>query len=104
MLQTLTVLSISSFLQKIDALRWTPHLDECLEVLSERKESSLDDILVQQVRMQTIVEKVTRGPWDCGTVKKAERSSMPQCFYLNALQSQLQEAKAKISPNLKDNG
>ncbi|KAI4285158.1 MAG: hypothetical protein L6R35_004724 [Caloplaca aegaea] len=94
---------VSSFLQKIDALRWTPHLDECLEVLNEKHESPIDDILVQQVRMQLIVEKVTRGPWNDGAIKTAEHSNVPLCFYLNALQSQLQEVKSKIPPYLKDN-
>ncbi|KGO59266.1 Major facilitator superfamily domain, general substrate transporter [Penicillium expansum] len=45
---------ISSFLQKIDALRWTTHLDECLEILDAQKECLNDDILVQQVRLQLI--------------------------------------------------
>jgi len=104
MVQILIFLSVSSFLQKIDALRWTPHLDECLEVLNEKHESPIDDILVQQVRMQLIVEKVTWGPWNDGAIKTAEHSNVPLCFYLNALQSQLQEVKTKIPPYLKDNG
>lgn len=104
MLQNLIIFSVSSFLRKIDALRWTPHLDECLEVLNDKHESPVDDILVQQVRMQLIVEKITRGPWNDGVISTAEHSNVPLCFYLNALLSQLQEVKTKIPPHLKDNG
>ncbi|KGO65244.1 hypothetical protein PITC_072390 [Penicillium italicum] len=45
---------ISSFLQKIDALRWTRHLEECIEILDNQKECLNDEILVQQVRLQLI--------------------------------------------------
>ncbi|KIW35297.1 uncharacterized protein PV07_02000 [Cladophialophora immunda] len=47
---------VSSFLQKTDALRWTPHMEECLVILDEKKECPNDAILVQQVRLQLIVE------------------------------------------------
>ncbi|KAL4787633.1 hypothetical protein BJX76DRAFT_354113 [Aspergillus varians] len=50
---------ISSFLDKIDTLRWTAHLDECLSVLDEQKECLNDEILIQQVRLQLIAEKAT---------------------------------------------
>ncbi|OQV07342.1 hypothetical protein CLAIMM_11793 [Cladophialophora immunda] len=49
-------LCVSSFLQKTDALRWTPHMEECLVILDEKKECPNDAILVQQVRLQLIVE------------------------------------------------
>ncbi|KAF2807184.1 uncharacterized protein BDZ99DRAFT_500451 [Mytilinidion resinicola] len=48
---------LSSFLQKTDALRWTPHMEECLIILDEKKECPNDAILVQQVRLQLIVER-----------------------------------------------
>lgn len=48
---------ISSFLQKIETIRWTPHLDESLQIVGEQKECLNDDILVQLVRMRLIVEK-----------------------------------------------
>lgn len=38
--------SVSSFLQKIDTLRWTSHMDECLQVLDERKEYPSDEGIV----------------------------------------------------------
>ncbi|KAJ5591583.1 uncharacterized protein N7459_001952 [Penicillium hispanicum] len=62
----LTTSIISSFLQRIDALRWTPHLEECLQVLDQEKECLGDQILVQLVRLQLIAEKGCRATPDIG--------------------------------------
>lgn len=48
---------ISSFLQKIEVFRWTPHLDESLQIIDEQKQCVNDEVLVQLVRMRLIVEK-----------------------------------------------
>ena len=86
---------ISSFLQKIDALRWTPHLDECLEILDEQQECLTDEILVQQVRMQLIIERV-------GAV--SENSKTPMSFYLQPLRSQLEEVRNNFPPRTQQDG
>ncbi len=97
-------LSISSFLQKIDALRWTPHMGECLQVLDERQECLNDEILVQQIRLQLIVEKANQGTWNDGATETSEHIKAPLSFYSQALHSQLQEIKNKLSPRLQRNG
>lgn len=89
----MVTLSISAFLQKIDALRWTPHMDECLRILDERQECATDEILVQQVRLQLLVERVTLDTW----TDKHMRA--PLSFYLQTLHSQFQEAKDKLPPH-----
>ena len=88
----MVTLSISAFLQKIDALRWTPHMDECLQILDERQECATDEILVHQVRLQLIVERVTL---DTLTDKPVRA---PLSFYLQALHPQFQEAKDRLPP------
>ena len=79
----------------MDGLRWTPHLEESLCVLEESHECLNDEILVQQVRLQLIAEKVAIGNWD---------DKAPLSFYLQALHSQLQEVKSKLPPHLQSNG
>ncbi|KAK9243068.1 hypothetical protein V1506DRAFT_494407 [Lipomyces tetrasporus] len=77
---------ISSFLQKIDALHWTPYLDECLQMLDETKECLNDESLVQQVRLQLIAEKAARSTsYDAGPEKT---ENIPD------FHSQLENAKA----------
>lgn len=44
-------------------------MNECLQVVDERRERLTDEILVQQVRLQLIVEKVTLGTWNDGAME-----------------------------------
>ncbi|MCJ1386882.1 hypothetical protein MMC17_010010 [Xylographa soralifera] len=86
---------ISSFLQKTDALRWTPHMDECLQMLDEREECLNDEILVQQIRLQLIVEKMALGtPHDGANESMKHRE--PTSVYLEHLHSQLQSVKTNL--------
>ena len=94
----MVTLSISAFLQKIDALRWTQHMDECLQILDERQECATDEILVQQVRLQLLVERVTLDTW----TDKPMRA--PLSFYLQALHLQFQEAKDRFPPQSRRSG
>lgn len=96
--------SISSFLRKIDTLRWTPHLDECLRVLDETPESLNDEILVQQVRLQRVVENMTQSDWQEVTLDSIGRVRAPPAFYLHAQQYQLQEVKNRPRHHLPGNG
>ncbi|KAH6675190.1 hypothetical protein B0J14DRAFT_653379 [Halenospora varia] len=84
---------ISSFVQKIDALRWTPHMDECLQVLYERKECFNDEILVQQVRLQLITERANRALLDDGILESAKGVTNPAFLGLEIFQSQLHGVK-----------
>jgi hypothetical protein len=87
---------ISSFLQKIDALRWTPHMDECLQVLDDRKECPNDEILIQQVRLQLIVEKMALETCHDAAMESPEHAREPQSLYLEAVHAQLLDIKTKL--------
>jgi len=89
---------ISSFLQRMDALRWTPHMDECLEALALQEECPTDHALVQQVRLQLIVEKAARIPLHSGEVKDTESLRIPAALYAKALQSQIQAVRDNVLP------
>ena len=53
----LTHQRLSSALKRIDSMRWTAHLQECLHEIEARREAPLDDALVQCVRIQLIADK-----------------------------------------------
>ena len=93
---TLIASRISSFLQKIDALRWTPHMDECLQILDERKECLNDEILVQQVRLQLILEKMTQGTLPDGAVEITEHTRETSFHPLETLHSRLHAIKTQL--------
>lgn len=45
--------------RKIEPLRWTPYLDDCLRVLREGRETYLDALLVMQIKCQIITNELT---------------------------------------------
>ena len=94
---------ISSFLQKIDALRWTPHMDECLQVLGETKECPNDEILVQQVRLQLIIERMALCVSQDRAIKPMENEEYSS-VYLQSLHSQLQDVKVDLLAGFQNNG
>lgn len=75
-------------------------MDECLQVLDERKECSNDEILVQQVQLQLIVEKVALGTMHDREMKSIEQTGEPPFLYLENLRSQLRYIKTKILAQL----
>jgi hypothetical protein len=94
---------ISSFLQKIDALRWTPHMDECLQVLDETKECPNDEILVHQVRLQLIIERMALCVSQDRAIKPMENEEYSS-VYLQSLHSQLQGVKVDLLAGFQNNG
>lgn len=93
----LTIRRISSFLQKIDALRWTPHMDDCLQILSDENECSNDEVLVKQVQLQLIIEKTNQQALYDGARE-------PTYTYLEGLYSQLQDIKESVLCKPQRNG
>ena len=98
----LTNSRVSAYFQRLDGLRWTPYLDECVAVLTESKEQPTDALLIHLVRLQLMVEKAGQvlGPEEHGDATGSARA--PPNFYLNALQSQFQDFKAKIPPDIQN--
>ena len=73
-------------------------------MLAENQEVPTDEVLVQQVRLQLIVEKVAQAAWHDGEIENAGSIRTPPAFYLKALQLQLQEVKRQLPPELRQNG
>ncbi|PYI09938.1 hypothetical protein BO78DRAFT_426933 [Aspergillus sclerotiicarbonarius CBS 121057] len=90
---------ISLFLQKCDTLRWTPHMDDCLQHLSEHPECLNDEVLAQQVRFQLVNEKINTGDWHTGLTSTHEPLKAPMTLYLHAINSQFKRAQSKLAPH-----
>ncbi|CAM1508658.1 Fc.00g055060.m01.CDS01 [Cosmosporella sp. VM-42] len=86
---------VSGYFAQIDAMQWTPYMEECLDFLSQNGESLSDEIFVHQVRLQRIAVEVE-------TVRNT--TTAPPAFYINALQVKLDQAKSYISPQLLQDG
>ncbi|KAK4099452.1 hypothetical protein N658DRAFT_164545 [Parathielavia hyrcaniae] len=87
---------ISYAIKRLDALQWTAHMDECLQALSEQREWEGDDLLVAQVKVQLIVEQLTR-------TSSQSTDGIPPGYVLSALRAQLQTLKAQLPPHLQQN-
>lgn len=53
----LTNLRFSLCLKRVDSLRWTVHMQNCLDEIEAHQESTRDAVLVQRVKMQLAAEK-----------------------------------------------
>lgn len=97
-------------LRKADALRWTPHMDECLRQLSERCEWHGDMVLAVQVRCHLIVEQIAHSPWELGPsgenmmAPDAEPTNLPPAAYVKALQAELQDIQRSLPPEALQDG
>ncbi|KAG0650461.1 hypothetical protein D0Z07_2967 [Hyphodiscus hymeniophilus] len=84
---------ISSFLQKIDGLRWTRHMDECLQILGHEKECPNDEVLIELVQLQLVLEKKGSGDWAMRFINQEITSSS---LHDNPFKTEFYEIKTKL--------
>ncbi|KAF7564118.1 hypothetical protein G7046_g61 [Stylonectria norvegica] len=51
---------ITSFIGKMDSLRWTPHMEDCLDVLDRTKQEPSDVTLVAFIKLQLVCEEAQK--------------------------------------------
>lgn len=78
-----------------------PYFEECLQLLEKTREHPTDVLLVFLTRLQLIKNAVSR---DTSDNLGGEMSSPPSELYFKSLQSQLEELKRKVPPELDGNG
>ncbi|KAF2084027.1 hypothetical protein K490DRAFT_50133, partial [Saccharata proteae CBS 121410] len=84
---------ISSYFAQIDAMQWTPYMNESLVLLSQSTDSPSDELFAYQVRLQVIEREF----------EFTKATTMPPVFYFKALQTKLEEVKATLPPHLQRN-
>ncbi|KAK0707662.1 hypothetical protein B0H67DRAFT_685933 [Lasiosphaeris hirsuta] len=87
---------VSYSMKRMDALNWTPFMDECLQVLSQQSEWDGDDLLLNLVKIQLIVTQLTRAT-------SQSLGDPPPAMFLSALLSQLRGIKDKLPHRLQAN-
>jgi hypothetical protein len=85
---------VSSYFAQIDAMQWTPYMEECLRLLSESRECPSDESFSHQVRLQLIVREI----------ESTKGTRIPLPFYIKALRSKLDDIKSSISLQLQQDG
>jgi hypothetical protein len=82
-------------MSRIDALRWTPHMEESLSILMNAKECPDDERLVTLVKIHLVMDKVYH-------LQRDGDSHLPSTFYTKAFQSQLESVKSSIPSHLQE--
>lgn len=88
------IYSISLYFGQIDAMQWTPYMDECLKLLLENKECPSDESFAQQVRLHLILREF----------ENTKVATVPSAFYLKAFKSKLDQVKTSLSAQLQQDG
>lgn len=95
--------SVSLYFGKIDALRWTTYMNECLQILTDSKECSGDTVLVIQVRLQLLTDRVAQAISDVNYGWQSSRIGGPPSLFLKMLHSDLDGIKRSIPLELQNN-
>ena len=85
--------------RKMEPLRWTPYMDDCIRVLSEEKESELDILLVTQAKCHVLMNQITRSPNE--RAFEGDGSKAPPTYYVKAMQVQLQHIRRNLPIEIK---
>ncbi|KAK1993065.1 hypothetical protein LX36DRAFT_268945 [Colletotrichum falcatum] len=95
--------SIASFLGKMDPLRWTPYMDECLQMLDDKPESPLDRSLAALVKMQLLKDEAGKlsSRIDVSSREGADGPRTPPAMYVKMLQAQLQRIIQDLPADLR---
>ncbi|PYH40801.1 Zn(II)2Cys6 transcription factor [Aspergillus saccharolyticus JOP 1030-1] len=87
---------IAQFLGRMEVMRWTPHMTESVEILSNSNESPHDSTLAYLARSRLLVEHIREGPWNGENSSSSGIPRAPVPFYMSSLQTQLNQLRADI--------
>lgn len=93
------------YVQRMDPLLLTPHIENCIQFLSDNAECEADAILVCLARVQIVYQRTVHIPRQSGN--EPPGNLIPVGVYLRSLQSQLRQMKDELpstsSQNCKSN-
>ena len=85
-------------LRQMEALRWTPYMDDCIRTLRDEGETALDTFLIVQAKSCVIVDHITHPPTEW--TLDGEGSRPPPPYFPKALQLQLQDMQQSLPAEL----
>ncbi|KAK4125628.1 hypothetical protein N657DRAFT_654238 [Parathielavia appendiculata] len=94
---------ISSHFGRIDPLRWTPQMEDALNVITANRSCPTDEVLAFQVRVQLITHRAAQVREQHEIDRSLSRapptatSSIPSLLYLNTLRAELQGLQDSLS-------
>ncbi|KAK1759801.1 hypothetical protein QBC47DRAFT_294045 [Echria macrotheca] len=100
--------AVSDYFTQIDALRWTPRMEEALRAVAASRECPTDEAFAFQVRTQLLAQRAVnvREQREMDQALAADQPSaaaaahVPLFLYFKTLQSQPRELLGRLSPEL----
>ncbi|KAH7002074.1 hypothetical protein EDB80DRAFT_867093 [Ilyonectria destructans] len=91
---------MTSFIGKMDTLRWTPHMEDCLKALERDREHPSDEVFVAFVKYQLVAEEAQKL-----LVRDVmgESSQTPTYIFKKGMLANLQDINDTLTPNLLSN-
>jgi len=88
-------------MRKMDPLRWTPYMDDCVTVLLQGKETENDIMLATIAKCHATMVQMTNFPaqWD----PESESRHPPPIYFVKAMQLQLQNISRSLPAHLQTN-
>ncbi|KAJ6781563.1 hypothetical protein PWT90_01558 [Aphanocladium album] len=97
------VSSLSTVFGRIDPMRYTSYVKECLTVLESEVEYETDIILVFLLRIQHLTQRISElNPRDNTIEEFSSIPKAPTAVYVSAFQNELNELRAKLPNHLKN--
>ncbi|KAF2492494.1 hypothetical protein BU16DRAFT_574455 [Lophium mytilinum] len=101
--------NISSHLGRIDALRWTPQMEDALRIIEASKACLTDEAFTFQVRLQLLKQRAAhiREQQEIDGARTATASvttSVPGLLYIKTLREQLHGLMSSFPPDLLQRG
>jgi hypothetical protein len=81
-------------LRQMEALRWTPYMDDCVRILREESEAELDFLLAFQAKCYVVVNQMIHSHSEWTTDGEGPRP--PAAYFIKALQLQLQGIRQSL--------
>lgn len=100
----LTKFSVSSYFAQIDAMRWTPQMEDYLRSLAANKDCPTDATFVYQVRLQLMAQETVRAREQLDLNHHQGTASPPLSLFLSPLQRQLEDLKMTVPSHLPSYG
>ena len=81
----------------MEPLRWTPHMEESLEILERDKEYVQDEILTALIRMQLVADEAHKLLVQ-DVMRGEDGGHTPSFVYRKSMLNQLQSARDNMTP------
>ncbi|KAJ5515028.1 C6 transcription factor [Penicillium fimorum] len=96
--------NVSSHLGRQDAIRWTPQMEEALQLIATNKSCAADELFVAQVRLQRLKQRAEdvrqQDETNYARTGTASAASVPRILYLKTLRRELHDLRSSFRVDL----